>query len=151
MSRAAEIIDAVLLTALCAIGGWLLGDWTGYRKGKAAGELLQKAQADAQAVQQLTALLSGTRDLITNANAASTRLRSDIAQRGQAEQLFFKDFSHALSQTAPGRAGCVFDAGVMQRLEAARQRASDSATAGLSGSTAAAVPGAPATAGQPRR
>ena len=151
MSRLAEFIAALLLTALCALCGWLLGDWTGYRKGVSAGEQAQKAKVDAQSVLQLKALLDGSQRLITEANASSAQLRTDIAQRGQAEQAFIKDFSHALSTTAPGRAGCVFDAGVMQRLEAARQRASDSAAAGVSGRTAATVPAATSSGREQRR
>ena len=145
MSRVTLLLCAVVL----ALGGWLLGDWRGYRRGVAAGELRSQAAHDSKAVGDLTNLITSGRALVTEANKASSQLRVDTAKRRQVDQQFLKGFDDALLKTADGRSGCVFEPSLMRQLGDAKQRAADAA-AGVPGSAGAAVRPASGDAGGKR-
>lgn len=132
------MINRVVI-ALCALAGlgialavsWLLGSSTaydlGYAEGKAAAVLqCQQAQLDA-----LQAVIDSTQGLTAAANTASQELGKTISARKLADAQTTKEIRHALAITAPERAGCVFDAGVMQQLDAARSRAAEAAASGV--------------------
>lgn len=147
MSRVTLTVAGALLAMLAG----LIGHWYGYGKGSAAGALQTQARHDAQAVKDLAQLLENNHRLIDDANTASQRLRAATRQISQSNTQFMKDFNDALTTTAAARAGCVFDAGVLQQLEAARQRAAAAAAAGLARGDAATVPAATGAAGSQRR
>lgn len=128
-----------ILIALSALAGlgialavtWLLAASTaydlGYAEGKAAAaEACQQAQLDA-----LEGVIDSTKGLIADANNASQELGKTISARRQADAQTTKEIRHALATTAPERAGCVFDAGVMQQLDNARSRAAEAAASGV--------------------
>ena len=145
MNRLTIVLCAVLLT----LAGWLLGDMRGYARGVAAGKLQCQAAHDSQAVGELTELITANKTLAAEANQASSRLRLAAAERQKAEQKFLKGFDDALRKTSVDRAGCVFDAGVMQQLNEAKQRAA-AAAAGVPGRADAAVPSAGGASGGQR-
>ena len=145
MSRLHLILYALVLT----VAAWLIGSNRAYDKGHAAGKLEVQAARDSQAVQQLGGMLSAHGDLVKNANLASSKLRLATATRSRDEQQFLKGFEDAIKKTAPDRAGCVFDAGLMQQLDTAHKRATDAAT-GISGSHVGAVPSTTSNAGGKR-
>lgn len=125
-----------------AVGGTAAGvSW-----GTAQGRAEQLAQADHQAVQQLTELLDGHKALIEQAGAASRAMRRAMAARAATDDRTTREIRDALAQTAPARAGCVFPADVMRLLATARDRAAQAAAGGVLG----AVPGAAAAAASER-
>ena len=145
MSRLTFVLCAVLL----ALAGWLFGDMRGYSRGLDAGKLQCQAAHDSKTVGELKELITANKTLATEANQASSRLRLAAAERQKAEQKFLKGFDDALRKTSVDRAGCVFDPGVMQQLNEAKQRAT-AAAAGVSGRPHAAVPAANSGSGSQR-
>lgn len=123
------VIAASALVALCIAlaATWLLGSSTGYDLGHAAA-VQQCQQAQLGAVQQV---IDSTKGLTAAANAASQALGQTISARQQADARTTKEIRDALATTAPQRADCVFDAGVMQQLDAARHRAAQAAAGGI--------------------
>ncbi|SDU82276.1 hypothetical protein [Pseudomonas sihuiensis] len=131
-------ICALVVLCIALAVSWLLGSSTaydlGYAEGKAAAaEACQQAQLDA-----LEGVIDSTKGLIADANAASQELGKTISARRQADAQTTKEIRHALATTAPQRAGCVFDAGVMQQLDDARRRAAEAAAGGVRTSMPAA-------------
>lgn len=146
MNRITLILAAILVT----MGAWLMGQGHGYAKGLERGKLETTAKHDSDLVEQLSTTIKASTDLTTNANTASQTLRQSVSNFQSQYQPVIKEFSDALSETAPSRTGCVFSSGVMRQLSAAQQRAATAASKGLPGSSAAAVPGAAAPAGRAR-
>lgn len=131
-----------ILLAIGAVLAALLGAWrllayveqAGYDRGHAAASN-ECHQAD---LANLQAVIASTRGLTEAAHAASQQLGQTISARQQADAKTTREIRDALAITAGSRAGCVFDAGVMQQLAAARDRAAAAAAGGLRG----AMPGA---------
>ena len=126
-----------LVIALCALAAaaialavtWLLASSTAYDLGYAEG---QAAAAQACQQAQLGVLqIDSTKGLAAAANAASQELGKTISARRQADARTTQEIRDALATTAPQRAGCVFDAGVMQQLDDARRRAAEAAASGI--------------------
>ena len=111
---------AVLLALLLGAGG---GTWWGKR-------LEQKNQASTT-VTQLQAALQGHADLVRRSSEASQAIRQATARLRATQGKTYKEITDELQATAPDRAGCVFPAGVMRGISAARDRAEDAATRGL--------------------
>jgi len=128
-------ILAVLISALASLGG-------GYWYGKADGRAEERARQDSKTVKDLGEIISSQTKLIQDANAASSAMRQATARREAADRKTTEEFNHALAATADSRAGCVFDAGVLRQLAAARDRAAQAAAGGIRGTLPA--PGASA-------
>lgn len=130
---------AVLWIAFVAlVGGALLlffidAQKSAYNRGYAAAEGEFK---DSQ-IDQLNALISSARDLAQEANKASQALGKTISDRKQADAKTTKEIRDALAATGSRRVGCVFDAGVMQQLTTARERAAEAAASGIRGAVSA--------------
>ena len=123
MSRSG-IALAALVVALCAgVGGY----WRGTTDGKASAKAIQ----DAQAVTDLTAIITVNKTLIKEAGAASSRIRKAMATREVTDNKTTKEVSDALAATSDSRAGCVFPAGVMRGLAEARERSAQAASSGI--------------------
>ena len=143
-------ITLALVVILLLIGALFVGDTRGHARGLAEGKLAVQAKHDSDLVEQLSTTIKASTDLTTNANTASQTLRQSVSNFQSQYQPVIKEFSDALSETAPSRTGCVFSPGVMRQLSAAQHRAATAASKGLPGSSAAAVPGAAAPAGRAR-
>lgn len=124
-----------LLVALAAALG-------GYAYGEHQGKLLEAGRRDALVVKDMSTLLDSHKALVQRATQASQAMRTATWQRAQQDAQTTQELTHVLQATAPVRADCVFDAGVLRQLEAARSRAADAAANGIR----ATVPG---TAGGP--
>lgn len=135
MSRAAIVLGGLVL----ALGAGALGYWRGQLDGNAA----EVARQNANAVQQLTSLMTSHSALTEQAQTVSAGLRKTMAARAAQDQRFSKEFRDALKVSKAARAGCRFDDDSVRQLGAARDRAAAAATGG----SAATVPGA-AGAGQ---
>lgn len=130
-NRIAIAMAFLLVLGAVLVGAWVLASKTAYNLGYAKGEAAaakacQQAQLDA-----LEGVIDSTKGLIADANAASQELGKTISARRQADAQTTKEIRHALATTAPQRAGCVFDAGVMQQLDDARRRAAEAAASGV--------------------
>ena len=137
MSAAAEVALAGLVLSVAAgIGGYVYG----LNQGKAA----EKGRQDAETVQSLTQQIKDHADLVKQSKAVSRDLRRAVSLREQADQKSSKELSHELNATADSRAGCVFPAGVMRNLAAARDRAAEAASSGIGRAVPLAPPSAPA-------
>ncbi|MBW5893130.1 hypothetical protein IM880_12985 [Pectobacterium polaris] len=111
----------------------------GKREGRSAAQL-ELSQAETKlAVGVLTEFIAGTRELTANANLASQQLALQINARQAADEQSTEAIRAALKKTAELRVMCVFDADVMQQLEAARERAASAATTGIASSTNGAM------------
>lgn len=139
------MIDRILIAvfALLALAGasalsWLLGSSTAYDLGYAEGQAATAAQCQQAQLAGLQAVIDSTASLTAAANTASQELGKTISARKQADAQTTKEIRHALATTAPERAGCVFDAGVMQQLAAARSRATEAAASGVRSAVPAA-------------
>lgn len=110
------------------------GERIGYDKGLAAGRL--ECQQDT--IDELTVLITSSQYLVEQANATSMQLAKTISARQQADAQSTREIRNALTVTAGDRAGCVFDAGVMQQLDTARHRAAEAAAGGLGSAMPAA-------------
>lgn len=136
MSARISFIVAGLLAGV--LGIWRLlayVEQSGYDRGFAAARNACQ-QAD---LTRLQAVIDSTQSLTQAANVASQKLGQTISARQQADDKTTREIRYALAATAGSRAGCVFDAGVMRQLDAARQRATAAAAGGLGN----AVPAAP--------
>ena len=147
MNKLTLILGAIVMT----MGAWLMGQGHGYAKGMAQGQLTEAAKRDSGLVTKLTETIDASTDLAARANTASQQLRQSVSAFETQYQPVIKEFNDALTESATSRTGCVFSPGVMRQLQAAQQRAATAARQGLPGSGAAAVPGAAAPAGKPRR
>lgn len=132
---------AILMTAMVGVLGALTAAAGGYAYGLSTGQTLERGKADADAVQQLTGLLTSHKDLIGQANTASANLRDGMAARSAQDQRFSKEFRYALKLSAAARAGCRFDDDSLQQLGAARDRAAAATFGTRASSRDAAVPG----------
>ncbi|QIL81758.1 hypothetical protein G7047_18925 [Diaphorobacter sp. HDW4A] len=130
MSRSAIALGFVLAVIAAGVGGY------GY--GHSEGKASQVADYNAKAVKQLGDQLSTHDDLVKRSTAANQALRATIQLRKKANQQTSEVLTHELNSTADSRAGCVFPPGVMRELSAARDRAAEAASGGVS----SAVPGA---------
>lgn len=123
------------LLTIGAVLAALLGAWrllvyieqAGYDRGQAAARS-ECHQAD---LERLQAVIDSAKGLSEAANAASQQLGKTISDRQSADAKTTREIRDALAATAGSRAGCVFDAGVMRQLDAARQRATAAAAGGL--------------------
>ena len=70
-------------------------------------------------------------DLLKRSTEASQAIRKATASLQLAQAQNIKDFRHELQSTATDRAGCVFPAGVMRSISAARDRAATAAAHGI--------------------
>ena len=115
---------SLLVAGLAAVA---LGYGWGHSDGKAAA----KAASDADTVQQLRTTLQASDDLAKRSAQASSSIRLATARLEQAQTQNLKDFRDELLATAPDRAGCVFPAGVMRGISAARDQAGAAAAHGI--------------------
>ena len=130
-----------------AILVWTLATaFSAFLYGKSTQADIDAAQANAQTVSALTTIISNSATLAADAAKASQAMRRLVAERSKADQQSTQELKDALIKTAGNRVDCRFDAGVMQQLSAARERAADAATGGLRH----AVPSTESTNGQQR-
>ncbi|PVY74777.1 hypothetical protein [Pectobacterium versatile] len=128
------LVYAVLIAAAV----WAIHS-NGYESGVADTQLVQSRAETKQAANALNDFIVGTRELTANANLASKQLAQQINARQVADEKSTEAIRAALKKTANSRVMCVFDADVMQQLEAARERAAVAATTGIASSTSGAV------------
>ena len=133
-NTATALVGGLLLAAAAGIGGY------GY--GLDQGKALEKGRQDAKALETITDQIAAHADLVKRSGAASKGMRAAVAQLEKANTQTTTEIADALTTTAPERADCVFPAGVMRGLEAARERAAQAAAGGVIG----ALPGAAASA-----
>ena len=119
MNTSASILTLVLTLTAGAVGGTF---W---------GQHLERKNQDAETVAQLKATLTANADLVKRSTEASQTIRTATARLQQAQTQNLKDFRHELQSTATDRAGCVFPAGVMRGISAARDRAAAAASHGI--------------------
>lgn len=110
------------------------GEQIGYEQGLAAG----RAECQQDTIDELTVLITSSQYLVGQANTASMQLAKAISDRQQADTQSTREIRNALTATAGDRAGCVFDAGVMQQLDSARHRAAEAAAGGIGSAMPAA-------------
>jgi len=127
---------AIALAALLVLGPvlaatWLLASKTAYNLGYAEGQAAAAQSCQQAQLGALHNVIDSTKGLTAAANAASQALGQAISARRQADARTTKEIRDALATTAPQRAGCVFDAGVMQQLDDARRRAAEAAASGI--------------------
>lgn len=120
----AAIALSLLLTGLASSAGGLL--W-----GQRIERQAQQAEQNAKVVDQLTSTLKDHADLAKRSTEASQAIRQATTRLQQAQTQNLKDFRHELQSTAADRAGCVFPAGVMRGISAARDRAAAAASHGI--------------------
>ena len=137
MSRISIALLALVVGLAAAVGGYFYG----HRQGVVA----ESAKRDGKAVTDLTNMITSHQNLIDQANAASRNMRRSLASRAEADTQSTQELKNALAATADSRTGCVFPAGVMRQLSAARDRAAQAAASGIQG----AMPSAPASATRP--
>ncbi|MFT4190856.1 MAG: hypothetical protein QM617_04935 [Comamonas sp.] len=133
MSRSTLALGLLLAVLAAAVGGYAYGLLQGRAKATAA--------QNAQTVQALQGLLTQHQDLTQRAGQASTALRTATAAWNGRVRQTTQELRDALAPTADSRAGCLFDAGVMRQLDAARASAGAAAASGIAG----AVPATAAT------
>lgn len=120
----AAIALSLLLTGLAGSAGGLL--W-----GQRIERQAQQAEYNAKTLEKLQNTLTANADLAKRSTEASQTLRTATARLQQAQTQNLKDFRHELQSTATDRAGCVFPAGVMRGISAARDRAAAAAAHGI--------------------
>lgn len=125
MSRSAIALGFILAVIAACVGGYGFG----HTEGKAA----QVADYNAKAVKQLGDQLTAHDDLVKRSTVANQALRATIQLRKKANQQTSEVLIHELNSTADSRAGCVFPPGVMRELSAARDRAAEATSGGVSG------------------
>lgn len=103
----------------------------GYERGEADVRLEVANQKTQQAADSLNQFIDGARQLTAQANQASSLLAQQINARQQADEKSTEAIREALKKNAASRAGCRFDADVMQELAGARERAATAASSGL--------------------
>lgn len=133
----AAIALSLLLTGLAGAAGGTF--W-----GKHTERQAQQAKQDADTVVDLKAVLDANADLVKRSAEASRSIRQAIDRLSSINTKTTKGISDELQATADSRAGCVFPAGVMRELAAARDRAADAATNGIVHTVPAAAIGAAA-------
>lgn len=111
----------------------------GYKSGVVDTQLVHSRAETQQAAGALNDFIAGTRELTANANLASQQLAQQINARQAADEQSTEAIRAALKKTASSRVLCMFDADVMQQLEAARERAAVAATTGIASSAGGAV------------
>jgi hypothetical protein len=117
---------ALIVSALASLAG---GYWYGRLDGAAASQAAQ----DHQTVAELSDIVTSHKALIEQSNKASQAMRQAATRREAADRKSTQELRDALAITAPARAECVFDAGVMRQLSAARDRAAAAAAGGIRG------------------
>lgn len=135
MSRSAIALTLLLVAMGCAVGGALWGQRMERQS--------QQAAHNAKVVEQLTNTLHAGADLARRSTEASQAIRQATANLQQAQAKNLKDFRHELQSTDADRAGCVFPAGVMRGISAARDRSAAAAANGIV-DTMPTAPGGPA-------
>ncbi|MEG1202262.1 MAG: hypothetical protein RSD82_08870, partial [Comamonas sp.] len=110
MNRVTLVLGAILMT----VSAGLVGQAYGYANGLERGKLEAAAKHDRDLVTQLSSAIKAGADLAKTANAASQTLRKSVSKFQSQYQPVIKEFNDALSETADGRAGCVFSPSVMQ-------------------------------------
>ncbi|MDR7024376.1 hypothetical protein [Pseudomonas peli] len=138
INRIVLILSAVAGLGIALFVVYQLGASNGYALGYAKGESAAKDQCQAAQLDALQEVIDSTAGLTTAANTASQELGKTISARKQADAKATKEIRDALASTAPERAGCVFDASVMQQLDNARGRAAEAAASGVRGTVPAA-------------
>ncbi|HAV2045375.1 TPA: hypothetical protein JHJ56_003009 [Raoultella ornithinolytica] len=126
-----KVIARYLLWGALMLGSvWFI--WhQGYERGEADVRLEVANQKTQQAADSLNQFIDGARQLTAQANQASTLLAQQINARQQADEKSTEAIREALKKNAAIRAGCRFDADVMQELAGARERAATAASSGL--------------------
>ncbi len=138
INRIMLILSAVVGLGVALFVAYQLGASTAYTLGYAQGESAAKDKCQQAQLDSLTAVIDSAHGLTAAANTASQELGKTISARKQADAKATKEIRDALASTAPLRAGCVFDAGVMQQLDNARDRAAEAAAGGIRGAVPAA-------------
>ncbi|MBX3654162.1 MAG: hypothetical protein KF686_08245 [Ramlibacter sp.] len=123
-----------LLACAASVGG-------GYYFGLADGRASERAHADAAALADLTQMIKAHSDLVKRAGEASKALRQATAQRAEQDAQSTLEIKNALQATAGDRVNCLFPAGVMLQLTAARDRAAAGAANGVRGALPSAAAG----------
>lgn len=131
INRIVLIISAVAGLGIALFAAYQLGASNAYALGYSKGESAAKDQCQKAQLGALQEVIDSTAGLTTAANTASQELGKTISARKQADAKATKEIRDALASTAPERAGCVFDAGVMQQLDNARGRAAEAAASGI--------------------
>jgi len=128
------VIAACALAAFCIalVVTWFLGSSSAYDLGYAEGQAAAAQRCQQAQLDALNGVIASTKHLTAAANAASQALGQTISARQQADARTTKEIRDALATTASQRADCVFDAGVMQQLNAAHHRAAQAASGGIS-------------------
>ncbi|HEG4374008.1 MULTISPECIES: hypothetical protein [Klebsiella] len=126
-----KVIARYLLWGALILGSvWFI--WhQGYERGEADVRIEVANQKTQQAADSLNQFIDGARQLTAQANQASTLLAQQINARQQADEKSTEAIREALKKNASSRAGCRFDADVMQELAGARERAATAASSGL--------------------
>lgn len=131
INRIVLIISAVAGLGIALFVAYQLGASNAYALGYAEGGSAAKDKCQTAQLDALQEVIDSTAGLTTAANTASQELGKTISARKQADAKATKEIRDALASTAPLRAGCVFDAGVMQQLDNARSRAAEAAAGGI--------------------
>ena len=131
-------MSAALGRLIFGLGSLLLLAWIGYIALRASNEEAYqpglsdaKVQAQAAQLESLNTTIAAASELVTAANTASAAIRNSVTQRQAYDRKTSQELSDVLTATASLRAGCQFDAGVMQRLNTARDRAASAAASGI--------------------
>lgn len=124
-------LSALALVAIALVVIWLLAASTAHQLGFAEGQASAQEQCQLAQLGALQDVIDSTKGLTAAANTASQALGKTISDRKQADAKTTREIRDALVLTAPLRAGCVFDAGVMQQLDDARSRAAQAAASGI--------------------
>ncbi|PKM31745.1 MAG: hypothetical protein CVV07_01130 [Gammaproteobacteria bacterium HGW-Gammaproteobacteria-11] len=129
MNNVAIWVSAGLLLGIVTVYELRLMDaeGIGYKKGVAAAE----AECKQDTIDELTVLIISSQRLTSDAYAASRAITQSIADRQQADRQTTRELRHALTLTAPDRAGCVYDADSLRLTNSARDRAAQAVTTGL--------------------
>lgn len=120
-------------TVSLTLAALITGAAGGYWMGLGHGALEVQAATDSQTVANLTSLLEQHAQQVREANAASERLNSLIAQRKRHDYSTTQVLREVLHETAALRADCRFDDRIMRELATAHKRAAQAATGGLDG------------------
>ncbi len=129
MNTAASILTLLLTLTAGAVGGTF---W---------GQHLERKNQDAETVAQLKTTLTASADLVKRSTEASQAIRTATTRLQLAQAQNLKDFRHELQSSATDRAGCVFPAGVMRSISAARDNAATAAAHGIVDTVPAATGG----------
>lgn len=108
-----------------------------YKTGYANAQREAVSDCQSATISQLQSILTDAEQLTTDANTASLVLNQTISDRVIADTKATQEIRNALSTTAHLRIECVVPIGVMQQLDAARNRANKAAASGFDGSLSA--------------